>query len=178
MDGGLRLDEADGKPVNHDATSEMEGARLRVILAFAYLLWCQRQLKDLVDSFHFFDASSAWLAAFSQLQSSQKRRGQVGRRHLRFQALRRSKDRGFGQMGALMDKRRDHESSARESARGSAQSLHFTTRLDEKRGLYRFRLRIAAAYDADEPWNPQAVPRLQAEPPSRQRKPKHERRNE
>jgi hypothetical protein len=62
------MDEADGKPDKHDATSQMEGARLRVIVAFAYCFWCHRQLRDLVDSFHSFDASSAWLASFSQLR--------------------------------------------------------------------------------------------------------------
>jgi len=65
---GLRLDEADGKPNKHDATSQMEGARLKVIVAFAYWLWCQKRLKDLVNSFHSFDASSAWLASFSRLR--------------------------------------------------------------------------------------------------------------
>jgi hypothetical protein len=63
---GLGLEEADGKPDTHDATSELEGARLRVIVAFAYWFWCQRRLRDLVNSFHSFDTSSAWLASFSQ----------------------------------------------------------------------------------------------------------------
>jgi hypothetical protein len=65
---GLRLDEADSTPDKHNATGELEGARLRVIVAFAYWLWCQRRLKDLVNSFHSFDSSSAWLASFSQLR--------------------------------------------------------------------------------------------------------------
>jgi hypothetical protein len=62
------LDEADGKPDTHDATGELEGARLRVIVAFAYWLWCQRRLRDLVNSFQSFDAGAAWLASFSQLR--------------------------------------------------------------------------------------------------------------
>jgi hypothetical protein len=41
-------------------------------------------------------------------------------------------------MGALMEKRRYSESSAREAARDSSRGLHFTARVDEKRGLYRF----------------------------------------
>lgn len=31
-------------------------------------LWCQKRLKDLVNSFHSFEASAAWLASFSQLR--------------------------------------------------------------------------------------------------------------
>lgn len=66
---GLALDEADGNPDKHDdANSEIESARLRVIVAFAYWLWCQRRLKDLVNSFQSFDTGSAWLASFSQLR--------------------------------------------------------------------------------------------------------------
>jgi len=38
-------------------------------------------------------------------------------------------------MGALMEKRRYSESSAREAARDSSRGLHFTARVDEKRGL-------------------------------------------
>jgi hypothetical protein len=65
---GLGLGEADRKTDKHDATSELESARLRVIVAFAYWLWCQKRLKDLVNSFHSFDSSFAWLASFSQLR--------------------------------------------------------------------------------------------------------------
>jgi hypothetical protein len=49
-------------------TGKLEDARLRVIVAFAYWLWCQRRLKDSVNSFHSFDSRSAWLASFSHLR--------------------------------------------------------------------------------------------------------------
>jgi hypothetical protein len=62
------VDENDGKPNQHDSGNELECARLRVIVAFAYWLWCQKRLKDLVTSLHSFDASAAWLASFSQLR--------------------------------------------------------------------------------------------------------------
>lgn len=53
---------------NHAAASEVADARLRVIVAFAHWLWCQKQLKDLVNSFDSFEASVAWLTSFSQLR--------------------------------------------------------------------------------------------------------------
>ena len=52
----------------YDAASELEDARLRVVVAFAHWFWCQRRLKDLVKSFHSFDTSATWLASFSQLR--------------------------------------------------------------------------------------------------------------
>jgi len=66
------VDKADGKPGKHDPSGELEDARLRVVVAFAYWLWCQRRVKELVDSFHSFDAGSAWLASFSQLRTAAK----------------------------------------------------------------------------------------------------------
>jgi hypothetical protein len=62
------LDETHSKSEEHDAANELQEARLRVIIAFSYWLWCQKRLKDLVNSFHSFDSSSAWLASFSQLR--------------------------------------------------------------------------------------------------------------
>jgi hypothetical protein len=62
------LEEVNHKPDRHDAIGEIEFARLRVIVAFAYWFWYQKRLKDLVNSFNSFDASSAWLASFSRLR--------------------------------------------------------------------------------------------------------------
>jgi len=62
------LNEADNNFHKHYATNELESARLRVIVAFAYWLWCQKRLKDLVTSFHSFDSSSSWLASFLHLR--------------------------------------------------------------------------------------------------------------
>jgi hypothetical protein len=61
------LDEAYSKP-NEYAARQLEDARLRASVAFAYWIWCQKRLKDLVDSFHSFDSSSAWLASFLHLR--------------------------------------------------------------------------------------------------------------
>lgn len=65
---GLGLDEARSKTNKYDIASELEDARLRVIVAFAYWFSCQRRLKDRVKSFRSFEASAAWLASFSQLR--------------------------------------------------------------------------------------------------------------
>ncbi len=62
------MDEEQSRPNRHDAASELEDARLRVIVAFAYWFWCQRRLKDLVKSFDSFEDSAMWLASFSQLR--------------------------------------------------------------------------------------------------------------
>ena len=62
------MDEADSKRDTHDAMSALEGARLRVIVAFAHWVWCQRRLKELVTSFCSFESTASWLASFSQLR--------------------------------------------------------------------------------------------------------------
>lgn len=62
------MDEARSKLNTHDIASDLEDARLRVIVAFAHWFWCQRRLKNLVKSFHPFDRSASWLASFSRLR--------------------------------------------------------------------------------------------------------------
>jgi hypothetical protein len=62
------LDEADNNLYEHGGPGELESARLRVIVAFAYWVWCQKRLKDMVNSFHRFDSSSGWLATFRRLR--------------------------------------------------------------------------------------------------------------
>lgn len=62
------MNETGDKQSEDDATSALEDARLRVIVAFAYWFWCQRRLKDLVKSFDSFENSAPWLASFSRLR--------------------------------------------------------------------------------------------------------------
>lgn len=62
------MDEAGGKHSNDDAIGALEDARLRVIVAFAHWFWCQRRLKNLVNSFRSFETSATWLVSFSRLR--------------------------------------------------------------------------------------------------------------
>jgi len=62
------LDDTHSKPKKNEAALELEEARLRVIIAFAYWFFCQKRLKDLVQSFHLLESSASWLASFSQLR--------------------------------------------------------------------------------------------------------------
>lgn len=62
------MNEEQSKLNKHDATSELEDARLRVIVAFAYWFWCQNRLKDLVKSFDSFETSATWLTSFLHLR--------------------------------------------------------------------------------------------------------------
>lgn len=62
------MDETHSKHKENEAALLLDEARLRAIVAFAYWLWCQRRLKDLVQSFQSLESSASWLASFSQLR--------------------------------------------------------------------------------------------------------------
>lgn len=67
------MNEARSTDNTHDVASNLEDARLRVIVAFAYWFSCQRRLKDLVKSFDSFETSASWLTSFSRLRRAARK---------------------------------------------------------------------------------------------------------
>jgi hypothetical protein len=59
-------DKPSREPDKETPADQLEFARLRVIVALAFSLWCQRRLMDLVHSFRPSDSTPAWLALLSQ----------------------------------------------------------------------------------------------------------------